>query len=63
MTRARIVSCGLNWMMVIIQPRCAIEEYARIFRSCVWFRPPHPPTITDSMPNMVSSCGWVAGAV
>ena len=25
----------------------AMEEYAIIFRSWVWFSPPHPPTNTD----------------
>lgn len=31
----------------------AIEEYARIFRSWVWFSPPHPPIIMERM-DMVS---------
>lgn len=31
--RARIVREGLNWRTRIIQPRWAIDEYARIFRS------------------------------
>lgn len=26
----------------------AIDEYAMILRSCVWFSPPQPPTITES---------------
>lgn len=25
-----------------------IDENARIFRSCVWFSPPHPPMAIDS---------------
>lgn len=35
--------------MAVIQPMWAIEEYARIFRSWVWFNPPHPPKTTDNM--------------
>lgn len=34
-------------MMIVIQPRCEIEENARIFRICVWLSPIHPPTATD----------------
>lgn len=33
--RVRRVNVGTNWRMRIIQPRWAIEEYARILRSCV----------------------------
>lgn len=25
----------------------AIDEYARIFRNCVWFSPPQPPSKID----------------
>lgn len=31
---------GLYTRIVAIQPMCAIDEYARIFRSWVWFKPP-----------------------
>lgn len=48
--RARRVREGENWMMINIQPRCAMEEYARILRSCVWFRPPHPPISVEAIP-------------
>ena len=41
-------------MIVVIHPMCAMEEYAMIFRSCVWFRPPHPPTMIDRS-DIVSS--------
>lgn len=44
--------------MTIIQPKWAIDEYAKIFRNCVWLRPPQPPTIIDRMPNRVSKCGF-----
>lgn len=50
---------GANWITMIIQPRWAIEEYAMIFRSCVWFRPPQPPTRIEVSPRrtrMVWSC-------
>lgn len=30
-----------------IQPMWDIDEYAKIFRTLVWFRPPHPPIITE----------------
>lgn len=33
-----------------IHPMFAIDEKARIFRVCVWFSPPHPPTIIDMSP-------------
>lgn len=33
---------GLYTRIVAIQPMCAIDEYARIFRSWVWFKPFHP---------------------
>lgn len=35
--------------MAVIHPMWAMEEYARIFRSWVWFSPPQPPTRMDSM--------------
>lgn len=35
--------------IAVIQPMCAIDEYAMIFRSWVWFSPPQPPTRIDSM--------------
>lgn len=40
-------------IIVAIHPRWEIEEYAMIFRSCVWFSPPRPPIITDSVPIIV----------
>ena len=33
----------------VIHPMCAIDEYAMIFRSWVWFSPPHPPIKIDNM--------------
>lgn len=42
-----IVIDGLYVRIAVIQPMCAIEEYAMIFRSWVWFRPPHPPIAID----------------
>ena len=39
--------------IVAIHPKWAIEENAMIFRSCVWFSPPSPPTITDKDPITV----------
>lgn len=38
---------GLYTSVIIIQPMCVIEEYARILRSCVWLRPPQLPAIMD----------------
>lgn len=61
--RTSIVNCWLNCEIITIHPRWAIDEYARIFRSCVWFRPPQPPRITDESPSTVSSCGGVNGAI
>lgn len=34
-----------------------------IFRSWVWFSPPHPPTSVDVMPRNVSVVGSIAWAV
>lgn len=58
-SRVRNVSEGENCRTRIIQPRCAIEEYARIFRSCVWFRPPHPPTKVDARPSIIRMTEFV----
>lgn len=33
--------------MATIQPIFPMEENASIFRICVWFNPPHPPTNTE----------------
>lgn len=30
-----------------------MDEYARIFRRCVWFSPPHPPVSVDRMARVV----------
>lgn len=39
-----------------------MDEKARIFRSCVWFKPIHPPRATEAIARVVSSAGlseWV----
>lgn len=46
---------GLYVKMTPIQPMWAIDEYARIFRSWVWFRPPHPPIMMERRPMRVNS--------
>lgn len=53
----RRVRVGENCRIKIIQPRWAMDEYARIFRSWVWFRPPQPPISVDNTPRMTSSVG------
>lgn len=53
------VRLGENCKISIIQPICVIDEYAKIFRVCVWFSPPQPPTRIDSMPIRVSVREWV----
>lgn len=53
---------GENCRIRIIQPRCAMEEYARIFRSWVWFRPPQPPTSVERIPRVIRRgelVGWI----
>jgi len=50
-----IIKFGKYFITIIIHPMCAIEEYARIFRSCVWFSPPHPPTRADITPSVIIS--------
>ena len=39
----------------------AIDEYAKIFRSCVWFRPPQPPIKIDKTPRVISNVGFRRG--
>lgn len=41
-----------------IQPRWEMDEKARIFRSCVWFNPIHPPRAAEAMAMAVSSVGF-----
>lgn len=41
--RLRSIIVGLYVETAIIHPMWAIDEYAKIFRICVWFKPPHPP--------------------
>lgn len=45
-------------MTATIQPRWEIEEKARIFRVCVWFRPIHPPRAVEAIAMMVSGVGF-----
>ena len=51
------VSEGENWIIRVIQPRCAIEEYARILRSWVWLRPPQPPIKVEVTPRIIKRVG------
>lgn len=44
-------------MIAASHPRWAMDEKARTFRSCVWFRPIHPPRATEAMAMMVSNVG------
>lgn len=55
--RARSVREGSNWIIRIIHPRWAIDEYAKIFRSWVWFRPPQPPTRVEASPRIIKIVG------
>jgi len=48
---------GLNWRTKIIQPRWAMEEYARILRNWVWLSPPHPPTTVEVRPKKIRRAG------
>lgn len=50
-------------MMAVIHPMWAIDEYARIFRSCVWFSPPHPPMKIDAMAIGRSRLGSMVGEI
>lgn len=55
---------GSYIMTAVIHPICAMEEYAIIFRSCVWLSPPQPPTIIDrrdmesSMSRLIEGKIW-----
>lgn len=44
-------------MIMAIQPKWEIEEKARIFRICVWFRPIQPPKPAEAMAMVVSRVG------
>lgn len=44
-----MVRFGLNVIIAIIHPIWAIDEYAMIFRSWIWLRPPQPPSMMDRM--------------
>lgn len=46
---SRIAAIQLMW---------ATDEYATIFRNCVWLSPPHPPSRTDVMAD-VRIRGWL----
>lgn len=41
-----------------IHPMWAIDEYAIIFRVCVWFSPPQAPMRTDEIANVVVMVGF-----
>ena len=43
---------------MVIQPRWAIEEKARIFRIWVWLSPIHPPRAAERMAMQVSRVGF-----
>ena len=54
---------GLYSIIAVIQPTWGIEEYAMIFRSCVWLSPPHPQTRTDMIAIVSSKLGLTAGEI
>lgn len=60
--RLRSVSEGANCKISTIQPKWAIEEYARILRSWVWLSPPQPPTSVDRRPIATSREELIVGA-
>ena len=41
----------------------AIDEYARIFHSCVWLRPPQPPARTDIIAMVSNKFGFIDGEI
>lgn len=60
--RLRRAMEGANCTTRVIHPKCAIEEYARILRSCVWFKPPHPPISVEASPRVMRSRESTEGA-
>lgn len=54
---------GLYVMIIAIQPMWAIEEYAMIFRSWVWFSPPQPPMRIESAAMVVSIFVLIVGII
>lgn len=57
----KIVREGENCRTITIQPRCAMEEYARILRSWVWLSPPQPPTMVEVSPRIIKRVVLVHG--
>lgn len=51
-TKLRVLSWGEKGSTTIIHPRWAMDEKARSFRTCVWFRPPQPPMTADKIPRV-----------
>lgn len=50
-------------MIMVIHPRWAIDEKARILRVCVWFSPIHPPSAAEARAMEVSTVGFSEGDV
>ena len=48
----KVIRLRFNVRIIVSQPMCAMEEYAIIFRVCVWFSPVIPPNITDRRPKV-----------
>lgn len=44
-------------MMIVIQPKWAMDEKAKIFRIWVWFSPIHPPKAADAIAMVVINVG------
>lgn len=57
------VIVGLYIRMAVIHPMWAIDEYAIIFRSWVWLRPPQPPTKMDRMAMVINISRLMDGAI
>lgn len=57
------VRVGLNVMIAIIHPIWAMDEYARIFRSWVWLRPPQPPSKMDRIAMIIITGELMEGEI
>ena len=61
--RFSIIRVGLYVVTAVIHPMWVIDEYARIFRSCVWLRPPQPPARTDIIAMATNKFVFIDGEI
>lgn len=61
MVRLSNIRLGLYGRMASIHPMWVIDEYAMIFRVCVWLSPPHAPMKIDVIARIDVRVGFKRG--